>query len=317
MQGTPSLRPYLAFNPNNDAETLRKAMKGLGCDKNKVIIVLCGRVNFQRQQIAAAYKTMYGKDLINDLKSELSGDFEDLILALMELPAQYDAQQLHKAMQGLGTTESVLIEIMCSRTNAQIAELRNVYQQMYKSSLEKDLIGETSGHFKRLLVSLCNGGRDESMQTDTLRANQDAKRLYKAGEQRLGTDESCFNAILASQNYAQLRLVFQEYQKITNHTIEKAIEAEFSGDVKDGLLAIVACAQNKPAYFATLLYNSMVGFGTRDNDLIRLIVTRSEIDLADVRQEFERKYKKSLESFIKGDCSGAYKDGLIALVRGN
>ncbi|VDK32573.1 unnamed protein product [Gongylonema pulchrum] len=148
-------------------------------------------------------------------------------------------------------------------------------------------------------------------------ADQDAKKLYKAGEQRLGTDESCFNAILAAQNYAQLRLVFQEYQKITNHTIEQAIEAEFSGDIKDGLLALVACIQNKPAYFATLLYNSMVGLGTRDTDLIRLAVTRSEIDLADIRQEFERKYQKSLEAFIKGDCSGAYKDGLIALVRGN
>uniref|UniRef100_A0A915PW39 Annexin n=1 Tax=Setaria digitata TaxID=48799 RepID=A0A915PW39_9BILA len=317
MQGTPSLRPYQGFNPNGDAETLRKAMKGIGCDKNKVVVVLCGRVNFQRQQIAAAYKTMYGKDLISDLKSELSGDFEELILALMEPPARYDAQQLHKAMKGLGTKESVLIEIMCSRTNAQIAELRNVYQQMYNSNLEKDLIGETSGHFKRLLVSLCAGGRDESMQTDSLRANQDAKKLYKAGEQRLGTDESCFNAILASQNYAQLRLVFLEYQKITNHTIEKAIEAEFSGDVRDGLLAVVACAQNKPAYFATLLYKSMVGLGTRDTDLIRIVVTRSEIDLTDIRQEFERKYKKSLESFITGDCSGAYKDGLIALVRGN
>lgn len=72
----------------------------------------------------------------------------------------------------MGTRESVLIEIMCSRTNAQIAELRNVYQQMYNSSLENDLIGETSGHFKRLLVSLCSGGRDESVQTDPLRANQ-------------------------------------------------------------------------------------------------------------------------------------------------
>lgn len=42
---------------------------------------------------------MYGKDLISNLKSELSGDFEDLILALMETPARYDAQQLRKAMQ--------------------------------------------------------------------------------------------------------------------------------------------------------------------------------------------------------------------------
>ncbi|VDN07022.1 unnamed protein product [Thelazia callipaeda] len=319
MQGNPTLRPYQPFNANADAETLRKAMKGFGCDKSKVISVLCNRVNFQRQQIATAFKTLYGKDLISDLKSELSGDFEDLILALMEIPSRYDAIQLHKAMEvmGLGTKESVLIEIMCSRTNAQITELRHVYEHMYHRSLENDLIGETSGHFKRLLISLCAAGRDESIQTDHLRANQDARKLYKGGEQRLGTDESCFNAILASQNYHQLRLVFQEYQKITNHTIEKAIEAEFSGDIKDGLLAVIACAQNKPAYFATLLYNSMVGLGTRDTDLIRIIVSRSEVDLADIRQEFERKYKQSLESFIKSDCSGAYKDGLIALVKGN
>lgn len=292
-------------------------MKGFGCDKNKVVNVLCSRTNLQRQQIANAFKAMYGKDLISDLKSELSGDFEDLILALMEPPAKYDASQLRKAMAGLGTTESLLIEIMCSRTNSQIVEIRNAYQMEFRRNLEEDLASETSGHFKRLLVSLCAAGRDESMQTDHVRANQDAKRLYQAGEQRLGTDESCFNAILAAQNYAQLRLVFQEYLKISKHTIEQAIQAEFSGDVRDGLLALVSCIQNRPAYFATLLYNSMVGMGTRDTDLIRVIVTRSEVDLADVRQEFQRKYNKSLEALIKGDCSGAYKDGLIALVRGN
>ncbi|VDN54426.1 unnamed protein product [Dracunculus medinensis] len=317
MYGTPTIRPNASFNANSDAETLRKAMKGIGCDKNKIILVLCGRTNVQRQQIASAFKTMYGKDLISDLKSELSGDFEDLILALMEPPAKYDALQMRKAMAGLGTKESVLIEIMCSRNNAQILDLRNIYRQIFNRELEADLISETSGHFKRLLVSLCAAGRDESMRTDPLKANQDARALYNAGERRLGTDESAFNAILASQNYAQLRLVFQEYQKIASHPIERAIEAEFSGDIKDGLLAIVTCIQNRPAYFSKLLYDSMAGLGTRDNDLIRVIVSRAEVDLADIRQEFEHIYKKSLESFIKGDCSGAYKDGLIALVRGN
>jgi annexin A7/11 len=61
----------------------------------------------------------------------------------------------------------------------------------------------------------------------------------------------------------------------------------------------------------------MKGFGTRDTDLIRIIVTRSEVDLADIRNEYGRMYGTPLESAITGDCSGAYKDGLIALVKGN
>jgi annexin A7/11 len=187
----------------------------------------------------------------------------------------------------------------------------------YRMNLFADLIGETSGHFKRLLVSLCAGGRDESHHVDPLKANQDARALYRAGEQRLGTDESCFNQILASQNFAHLRMVFDEYQKVANHSIERAIESEFSGDIKDGLLAIIKSIRNRPAFFAELLYNSMRGLGTRDTDLIRLVVTRSEVDMAEIRTEYQRLYKTSLEQAIAGDCSGSYKDGLIALVRGN
>src|SRR4051794_35754977 len=61
---------------------------------------------------------------------------------------------------------------MCSRTNAQIFAVRQAYRQLYGKDLEKELIGETSGHFKRLLTSLCAGGRDESNMTDPLKANQ-------------------------------------------------------------------------------------------------------------------------------------------------
>lgn len=47
-----------------------------------------------------------------------------------------------------------------------------------------------------------------------------------------------FNAILVQRNVPQLKQIFQEYENITGHTIEDAIENEFSGDVKKGLLAI-------------------------------------------------------------------------------
>lgn len=40
----------------------------------------------------------YGSDLSHDLKKELHGDFEEVILALMLSPAVYDARYLHKAI---------------------------------------------------------------------------------------------------------------------------------------------------------------------------------------------------------------------------
>ena len=107
---------------------------------------------------------------------------------------------------------------------------------------------------------------------DALKANQDARSLYRAGAQRLGTDEAAFNAILAVQNFAQLRMVFDEYHKVTGHAIEQAVQAEFSGDIRDAHLAVVKAIRNRASFFAELLHNSMKGMGTRDNDLIRLVV---------------------------------------------
>lgn len=86
---------------------------------------------------------------------------------------------------------------------------------MYHRSLEEDIKGDTGGTFKRLMVSLCNAGRDESMQTNPEAARADAQALLRAGELRLGTDESTFNAVLCQRNWAQLQLIFQEYHNLT------------------------------------------------------------------------------------------------------
>lgn len=303
------------FNPDPDAETLYKAMKGIGTNEQAIIDVLTKRSNVQRQQIAKSFKAQFGKDLTETLKSELSGKFERLIVALMYPPYRYEAKELHDAMKGLGTKEGVIIEILASRTKNQLREIMKAYEEDYGSTLEEDIQGDTSGYLERILVCLLQGCRDDvSGFVDPGLALQDAQDLHAAGEKILGTDEMKFITILCTRSATHLMRVFEEYEKIANKSIEDSIKSETHGSLEEAMLTVVKCTRNVHSYFAERLYYAMKGAGTRDGTLIRNIVSRSEIDLNLIKSQFQKMYGKTLSSMIMGDTSGYYKTALLNLV---
>nr|XP_028574136.1 annexin A6 isoform X3 [Podarcis muralis] len=316
LKGT--IYPAADFNADGDAKVLRKAMKGFGTDEDAIIEVVTQRSNTQRQEIIQAYKSHYGRDLIADLKSEISGPLAKVILGLMMTPAQYDAKQLKKAMEGAGTDESVLIEILATRNNQEIQAINTAYNDAYSKSLEDALSSDTSGHFKRILISLALGARDEGGE-DLAKAQADAQvvaetlKLSDVSGDDSTSLETRFMTVLCTQSYPQLRRVFQEFVKMTNHDVAHAINKRMSGDVRDVFLAIVRSVKNKQAFFADKLYKSMKGAGTDDRTLIRIIVSRSEIDLLNIRREFWDIYDKSLYHMIEKDTSGDYCKALLAI----
>lgn len=76
-----------ATNPAmRDAIMLEDAMKGMGTDDEKLVIRTV-RMHWNRShvdQVKRAYRQRFGADLIGKIKSETSGDYEKLMVALLE-----------------------------------------------------------------------------------------------------------------------------------------------------------------------------------------------------------------------------------------
>lgn len=312
-----TIGPNPHFNVETAAKQLRDAMKGLGTNEDEIIKVLVSHDLRQRQEINTKYKQLYGRELDEDLKSELGGNFETAIIALMTPIFLFLARELRHAMKGAGTDESVLIEILATRSNADIKAIKAAYQTEFSRSLEDDIQSDTAGNFRHLLVSLCNAAREENPQVDKGRAKKDAQDILDAGEKHWGTDESIFNLVLCTRSFPQLRATFEAYREISGLGILDSIKRETSGALQEGFLAIVNFVWDSNYYFAESLYNSMKGGGTNDSALIRLIVTRSEVDLKHVATTFHKVYGKYLQDFIREDCGGDYRKLLIALLGNN
>ena len=224
-------------------------MRGLGTDEDGLIDVLCKRPVAHRMEIVKVYKTNYGKDLIKDVKGETDGNFRDLLVALMTPTSEYLTDELHSGLSGIGTDIEPLLDIMPTLTNYQMHEVSSLYKTKYGKTLEEKLQSDLSGGIRRLMVSLANGNRDESMMTNTQLAISDAnvlKSTIVVGE----NEEIAVNQILCQRNYDQIKLINQEYMKLTGHQLDDDIKDKFSGDLARGLKSVLRYAINRPAFFA-------------------------------------------------------------------
>ncbi|KAM9810283.1 annexin A1a [Neosynchiropus ocellatus] len=311
LKNNGTVKAAVNFNASADVAALDKAIKVKGVDENTIIEVLVKRSNEQRQQIKRAYEQSEGKPLDAALKKALKGDLEDVVMALLKTPAQYDAELLKMAMKGIGTDEDTLIEVMASRTNREILDIKKAYKDEYKKDLEDDIRSDTSGEFRTALLELCKAGRTEGV-CDQL-VDSDARSLYEAGEGRKGKDCSAFIEILTSRSAPHLRQVFDRYTKYSKVDVAKAIDLEMKGDIEKCLTAVVKCAGSRPGYFAERLNLAMKGSGTRKHILSRIMVSRSEIDLRKIKEEYKKKFGKTLYQDILDDTKGDYEKILLAL----
>jgi len=297
-----------------DATVIREAMRGSGTDEEAIIAITASKNNSQRQEVRKAYKASFGRDLIDDLQDDLGGHFEKVVLAMYLSPVEYDVTELRNAMEGMGTDEDTVSEIIGSRSNYRLKEIIGLYKLKFDENLEERIKSECTGDYGKLLVSLMQCCRNEDNDVDDDAVEGDVNALYDAGEGKWGTDEEAFNRIFAMKNSHHLREMNALYMKKHGKNLLEVVDSEFSGDVKRLLKTVLHSHINPADYFANRIYKACKGFGTNDSILIRSLVVMDEAYMGEIKKIYQSKFGMTLRDQINDEVSGDYKNMLLALV---
>ncbi|XP_010273220.1 PREDICTED: annexin D3-like [Nelumbo nucifera] len=308
--------PDTAPSPTQDSEKLKKAFHGLGTDEKAIIWILGHRNASQRKKIRYTYQELYNESLIDRLKSELSGDFKKAVILWTMDPPERDAKMANKALQskdkGIDHLK-VIIEIACTTSPHHLMAVREAYCSMYDCSLEEDIACRVTPPLRQLLVGLVSSYRYDKEVVDEIVAKSEAAKLRDAIERKQLDDDDVV-WILCTRNVFQLRATFECYRQIYGNPIDQDIKCCGTGNLESVLQMVIWCIDSPEKYFSKVLRASVVGLGTEEDSLTRAIVTRAEVDLMKIKEEYFNMHKTSLDDAIVGDTSGDYKDFLTTLL---
>ena len=285
-----------------------------GKEENYFIDLTLNKTNSERIKLRDDYKAKFGRDLLEDFEKNFKSDFLETLIGVFKSPAEYDADLLYKAMKGIGSDKDIITEVLCFRNPERINQIKEKFQEKYGKDLVAEIKSETSGDYQKIVLKLLEGDRTQDGKADVEKCSGIADELYKAGEGKIGTDESIFIKYFTSLSPNELLIVCKEYHKKYKKNMLDVIENEFNGNEKKLLTVMLYALFSPSEFFAKQIMESIKGIGTDDVKLIRSVITRYSIDMKKVKKYFKKMYNKELLDEVKDDVNGSYGRILEALI---
>ena len=285
-----------------------------GKDENYFIDLTLNKTNSERIKLRDDYKAKFGRDLLEDFEKNFKSDFLETLIGVFKSPAEYDADLLYKAMKGIGSDKDIITEVLCFRNPERINQIKEKFQEKYGKDLVAEIKSETSGDYQKIVLKLLEGDRSQDGKADVEKCSGIADELYKAGEGKIGTDDSVFIKYFTSLSPNELLIVCKEYHKKYKKNMLDVIENEFTGNEKKLLTVMLYALFSPSEFFAKQIMESIKGIGTDDVKLIRSVITRYSIDMKKVKKYFKKMYNKELLDEVKDDVNGSYGRILEALI---
>ncbi|KAF1742279.1 hypothetical protein MXB_2143 [Myxobolus squamalis] len=248
--------------------------------------VLTHRTTAQRQKLKEAYWNCFQKSLIERTKQEFTDPLEHIAVALEHGGADMDAYLLNKAIIGLGTDETALINILCTRSG--------------ETTLLSDVKSDVSGKFEDLLCHLITIPREDNKIADSKIADKHVSELYTRKSIQMSLPESLI-PIFGTCSNDQIKLTMRRFQETNSKPL-----AEWIQEHKGGYFV-----ENPIRYFSTHLKKAIdkVNFTT----VIRVICTRCEVDLATILHDYQVTNKSTAEEDISRVFELKHKKAVASL----
>ena len=301
------------FNPSQDAKMINEALKKPR-NINTLIEIVTHRSNEQRQQIRKEYNTLYQIDLLEEFNKNLTSNFKETILALFLPPVDYDCYQIFKSVEGLSTNEDTLIEIIASRSNEELNQIKQRFFQIYNKDLIELVRSKTSGHLQKILIALLQADRPSNITPNEQNCIESAKRLFDSQSSNKEALYSSFVYVFTNKSREELALICKIYYNTYSKTLSEIVETSFSGNGRRVLKAIIYSLLSPSEYFAYRINKALSSFIINDNILIRILVSRDEIDIYRIKRYYLEKYNISLYDHVKEKTSGDYRNLLLSLI---
>ncbi|XP_073110203.1 annexin Gh1 isoform X2 [Elaeis guineensis] len=233
----------------------------------------------------------------------------------VSVPSPYDdSEQLRKAFEGWGTNEGLIIAILAHRSAAQRRQIRDAYAQAYGEDILKALEKELTRHFEKavLLWMLDPPERDAVLANEALKKWSSGNRaLIEISVTR--TSDEMF-AVRRAYHARFKRSLEEDVAVHTSGDFRKDLKADPKDDFLFALRSIIRCIICPEKYFEKVIRLAINKMGTDEYALTRVITTRAEVNMKQIKEIYYKRNSVPLERAIKKDTTGDYEDFLLALI---
>jgi hypothetical protein len=293
-------------DPKAAAERLHTALFGKNRDETCLDIVINNDLE-HRLLIAKKYGELFGNPLYEDMKSKLSGNFKELCGYCFLTPMEFNAKMLKRGFKGLSIDDQAIFEILACHTLEEYKQIQDAYKVETGKELTKDLEKNFSGALRKNVLNLISTERRTNPDPDKAQCEKLADLLVNNPEKAWIEDENIFRDVFLLCSPEELVLVGRFYFQKANMNLIDVVEKKFSGKNKNLLKEVLFGVIIPHELYAEKLRNSIKGLGTNNSLLDRVLAARRGVDMPQIKEIYEWKYKVTLKDDIVGDTSGNYQ----------